>query len=311
MRRQGDATAAAATRRPVGGEAAGADGQDPGVRAEVSALLRASLGLVQWSPCGRFLAVATGSRLVVRERRTLQVAQQFAAMDAIQAIAWSSDSQLVSAALLKRAAVQVWSVRDPSWTCRINEGVAGLVAVNWAPDARHLLCVSDFQLHATVWSLADASARAVLRSPKLAADGLAFSPDGEFLAVAERHDCKVEAQPLGLMLSVQQAADKQDTGLRGCVQLRDVGAGGALPARELRLRRDRVVPRQLVRVHPPPTLGSSLSTQLEHFHGFRCIAVRDSHLEFRVLLYSPNGELLANYKVRHQRPDIEANACWN
>jgi sugar lactone lactonase YvrE len=38
----------------------------------------------------------------------------------------------------------------------------------------------------------------VLRSPKLAADGLAFSPDGEFLAVAERHDCKV-----GLTLDVE------------------------------------------------------------------------------------------------------------
>jgi hypothetical protein len=47
---------------------------------------------------------------------------------------------------------------------------------------------------------------------------------------------------------------------------------------------------------------------LKLLYGFRCIAVRDSHLEFRVLLYSPNGELLANYKVRQQRPSIEVKA---
>lgn len=161
------------------------------MEAQVSAAMRHSGGLAQWSPSGEFLATAVGSRLVVRARRSLQIAQQFAALDAVSAVAWSPDSQLVLAALHKRAAVQVWAVADPTWSCRIAEGVAGLVAALWAPDARHLLTVSDFQLHATVWSLSDASAVAVLRNPKLAADGLAFSPDGEFLAVAERQVCKV------------------------------------------------------------------------------------------------------------------------
>lgn len=60
----------------------------------------------------------------------------------------------------------------------------------WTPDSRHYITVADFQLHATVWSLVD-SAKYVIRSPKLAAEGFSFTADGELLAVAERHDCKV------------------------------------------------------------------------------------------------------------------------
>lgn len=77
------------------------------LEAEVSAILKASSGLVQWSPCGQYLALAHGSRLVIRERSTLQIVQQYSALDAIQSIAWSDDSQLVSTAMYKRAIVQV------------------------------------------------------------------------------------------------------------------------------------------------------------------------------------------------------------
>lgn len=66
------------------------------------------------------------------------------------------------------------------------------VYAKWAPSSRHLITVSDFQLHATVWSLQD-SAKFIIRGPKLGAEGFVFSPDGALLAVAERHECKVSA----------------------------------------------------------------------------------------------------------------------
>lgn len=178
------------------------EGSEADASAEVSALLRVSLGMAQWSPCGRFVAVASGNRVAVRERRTLQITQQFTAPDSIQAVLWSPDSQLVAVAMYKRAVVQVWSVSDPSWSARISEGVAGLVAALWAPDSRHLITVADFQLHATVWSLADPTAQCVLRSPKLAADGMVFSSDGEFLAVAERHECKVASYLVAKVMTI-------------------------------------------------------------------------------------------------------------
>lgn len=75
--------------------------------AEISALLKVSNGLVQWSPCGALFAAAHSNRLTIREKSTLQIVQQYSAVDVIQSVAWSDDSQLVSTAMYKRALVQV------------------------------------------------------------------------------------------------------------------------------------------------------------------------------------------------------------
>ncbi|DAZ96823.1 TPA: hypothetical protein N0F65_007084 [Lagenidium giganteum] len=157
--------------------------------ADIAAPIKVQQGLVQWSPCGQFIAVAHNNRLAVRDARTLQILQQYSTIDVIQSIAWSDDSELVSTAMYKRSVVQVWSVKDASWSCKINEGLAGMIFARWAPDSRHFVTVSDFQLHATVWSLTDCS-KYVIRNPKLGAEGFTFSADGAFLAVAERHECK-------------------------------------------------------------------------------------------------------------------------
>ncbi|KAF1795853.1 WD40/YVTN repeat-like-containing domain [Phytophthora cactorum] len=143
-----------------------------------------------FSPIDAVFAPASANRLAIRGALSLQIVQRYSTVDEVQTLVWSEDSQLVLTASLKRAVVQLWSVQDASWTCKISEGVAGLVHARWTPDARHVVTVSDFQLHATVWSLEDPTARCSIRSPKLAADGLSFSSNGDFLAVAERHDCK-------------------------------------------------------------------------------------------------------------------------
>ncbi|KAG7378232.1 WD repeat-containing protein wrap73 [Phytophthora pseudosyringae] len=220
--------------------------------AQVSAPMRVTHGLVRWSPCGGYVAAASGNRLAIRAAHSLQIVQRYSAADAVQALAWSADSRLVLTATLQRALVQLWSVQDASWSCKISEGVAGLVHARWTPDARHVVTVADFQLHATVWSLSDPTARCVIRGPKLAADGLSFSANGEFLAVAERHDCK---DFIGVYscdsweLTTHFAVDSYD-----CVE---------------------------VAWSPDDAT----------------IAVRDTHLEFRVLLYSPDGALLAKYQA--------------
>lgn len=46
--------------------------------------------------------------------------------------------------------LQVWSLEKPDWTCKIDEGLAGLVAVQWSPDGRHILSTADFQVCACV-----------------------------------------------------------------------------------------------------------------------------------------------------------------
>ena len=41
---------------------------------------------------------------------------------------------------------QVWSLEKPDWTCKIDEGLAGLMAVRWSPDGRHILSTADFKV---------------------------------------------------------------------------------------------------------------------------------------------------------------------
>ena len=44
------------------------------------------------------------------------------------------------------ASVQVWSLEQPEWTCKIDEGSAGLVDACWSPDGRHILTTAEFNV---------------------------------------------------------------------------------------------------------------------------------------------------------------------
>jgi WD40 repeat protein len=129
----------------------------------------------------------------------MQIVHVYTCLDTIDSIQWSGDSQYVFVVIYQRGIVQVWSIEKPDWTCRITEGLAGLVAARWAPDSRSVLTTADFQIHLTAWNLTDGSAVAI-KNPKNAGpvrtanrnrkNGLDFSPDGQFMALAHRIDCR-------------------------------------------------------------------------------------------------------------------------
>ena len=161
---------------------------------DFSELYKHSGGLASWSPDGRYLAVASQSTLVLRDVRDMSIAHVFQCADAVQRVEWSFDSLYVLAGCFGRAVVDVFSVEQEDWTCRITEGVAGMVNARWAPDGRHILTVAGFHLHLTVWSLLDGSATK-LDAPKAPSsaqgDLVAFSPgSGAFAAVAHRKECR-------------------------------------------------------------------------------------------------------------------------
>lgn len=85
------------------------------------------------------------------------------------------------------AMMQVWSVSNSEWHCKIDEGPVGLAYARWSPDGRHVLAASDFNLRITIWSLLD---RAVyyIRYPKFSHEGLDFTKDGKLMALAERRE---------------------------------------------------------------------------------------------------------------------------
>ncbi|TPX37741.1 hypothetical protein SmJEL517_g00601 [Synchytrium microbalum] len=148
-----------------------------------------SSNLVQYSPNGLYILTAVQHRVVIRDSDSLQIKHLFACIDNVSEIGWSSDSELVLCASYKLGAIQIWSLADSAWTCRIDEGAGGLSSVRFTPDARHVMSFSEFQLRITIWSLVTKEA-AYIQYPKYSDRAYSFRSDSKYLAVAERRDCK-------------------------------------------------------------------------------------------------------------------------
>lgn len=119
----------------------------------------------------------------------LQVVQLFSCLDKISYIEWALDSEYILCGLYKRPMIQAWSLTQPEWTCKIDEGPAGIAYARWSPDSRHILTTSEFQLRLTVWSLVN-TACVHVQWPKHASKGVSFTKDGKFAAICTRRDCK-------------------------------------------------------------------------------------------------------------------------
>ncbi|ELU06120.1 hypothetical protein CAPTEDRAFT_5701 [Capitella teleta] len=154
-----------------------------------SELFKHTNELCKFSPDGKYLASAVQYRLIIRDVKTLQILQLYTCLDAIQDVQWAPDSEFVMCCMLKRGLVQIWSLEQPEWTCKVDEGSAGLIDARWSPDSRHVLTTADFHLRVTVWSLLDKSV-SYIKYPKACQKGMDFSREGKYLALAERRDCK-------------------------------------------------------------------------------------------------------------------------
>ncbi|XP_046850970.1 WD repeat-containing protein WRAP73-like [Xenia sp. Carnegie-2017] len=145
--------------------------------------------LSRYSPNGFFIANCVQYRLVVRDVKTLQIVHLFTNLDAVDYMEWSPDSDFILCGMFKRGVTQVWSMENPDWRCKIDEGMAGLVTVKWSPDSRHILTIAEFNIRITLWSLIDKSV-SYFEYPKHANKGLDFTKDGHYMALAERRNCK-------------------------------------------------------------------------------------------------------------------------
>uniref|UniRef100_A0A4W5N7Q8 WD repeat containing, antisense to TP73 n=1 Tax=Hucho hucho TaxID=62062 RepID=A0A4W5N7Q8_9TELE len=139
-----------------------------------SEVFKQSNQLCRVSPDGKYLATCVQYRLVVRDVNTLQILHLYTCLDQIVHMEWSSDSLFILCAMYKRGLVQVWSLEQPDWYCKIDEGSIGLVSSRWSPDGRHILNTTEFHnltmLNSVSW--------------------IDFSRDGCYMALAERRDCR-------------------------------------------------------------------------------------------------------------------------
>jgi WD40 repeat protein len=139
----------------------------------------------------------SGTRLTIRDGNSLEVLRSYNCVDKIDRISLSPDKKYILCAMYAREIVEMFSLSDSEWRCKITEGVgAGLISADWTPDSRHVISQSDFGIQLRIWSLSDSSS-VIISSPKhLAASDMltsgamqqsyAFSECGLYLAVLHR-----------------------------------------------------------------------------------------------------------------------------
>ena len=115
------------------------------------------------SPCSKYLAIVSNSRLTIRDSETMGIIHIFPGVDTIDKVMFSPDSQYIMMCTFRRNTVQIFSLLDGDWRCRINEGVASIVNAQWTPDSRGVITESDFGIQLSVWSLVDSSSHYMLK----------------------------------------------------------------------------------------------------------------------------------------------------
>lgn len=63
-----------------------------------------------------------------------------------QFIEWSSDSELILSAYPSKGKLEVWSINQPDWKCKISTGSYGLLSAQFSPGSRHVLTVSNLHV---------------------------------------------------------------------------------------------------------------------------------------------------------------------
>ncbi|KAI0080278.1 YVTN repeat-like/Quino protein amine dehydrogenase [Panus rudis PR-1116 ss-1] len=182
-------------------------------------IYKQSAGIVAFSPGAHFILTAVQERLVIRRADTFQITRTWhatsepapnqssssskeisaqtaaAAKSSISSdswithASWSCDSEYVLAACARRNVVNVFKLRDESWSARLDAGVEGLIRAEWAPDGRSIICFSNWGLRVTIWSLVSGAAT-YIRFPLHPDRGYAFRADGRYFILAERHKSK-------------------------------------------------------------------------------------------------------------------------
>ena len=110
-------------------------------------------------------------------------------VDKITQFQWSSDSALILAVMATRQKVQVFDLTSPKWECTIDAGLVGVDHAYFSPDGRSVICVAEFNIIMTIFSLVDKSVRTI-EWPKGSKECLKFTQDGSLAIVGERKNFK-------------------------------------------------------------------------------------------------------------------------
>jgi hypothetical protein len=157
------------------------------VCSEISGALSGTHAIL--SPNSEFVSSVAGSKVTLRSAQTLEVTHIFQCVDKIDRIEVSPDNCYILCALFSRSVIQVFSLVDKDWKCRISEGVAGIINAYWTPDSRSVIAESDFGIQVSLWSLTESNS-IIINLPKPPQTAFsktgAFSDCGRFYALIHR-----------------------------------------------------------------------------------------------------------------------------
>ena len=102
----------------------------------------------------------------------------------------STNSAYVSVFMAKRSLIHIYKVEDCSLGAKIEDPQAGIVSQFWVSNSMQLLVFSEYMYKVSIYNLAENN-MFYIKSPKLSTQkGFAFSSNGMFMALLEKHDCK-------------------------------------------------------------------------------------------------------------------------
>ncbi|XP_071858154.1 WD repeat-containing protein WRAP73 isoform X2 [Bombus fervidus] len=132
-------------------------------------LMRVNNQLCDFSKDGRFFATAYQTNLTIKGYKKLDTIHSFVFPDIIEYLEWSRNTEYILCANIKKAIIQVYSIRYPEWKYKLIEGSAGLESVSWSPDSKYILTLSDFNK--------------LICGRLSSIDGLCWSPNSELLCI--------------------------------------------------------------------------------------------------------------------------------
>lgn len=135
------------------------------------------------------VALTNGTKVIIKNALQLNTIQTFSFPDHITHMEFSPDSHYLLVVMSKRNVVEARAVYEEEWACKVEDPLLGILYARWAPDNRHILTFSDYQMRLSVYSLIDKSITHI-KHPKYPDKGISFTSDGKFMALVERKETK-------------------------------------------------------------------------------------------------------------------------
>lgn len=111
------------------------------------------------------LAAISNNTVTLFSLLNYNILHLFSCVDKIDKIEFSYDFEYILCGIYNRSVIEIFSLNNFNWKCRINEYNIGIITTCWSPDSRHILIESDFNIQLSIWSLVENTSY-IINSPK-------------------------------------------------------------------------------------------------------------------------------------------------